>query len=91
MGVFDNKKPFAFDESAKISESKSVDEFVKSGAGDTANADEKKGKGGRPKKSGDKLVPINMYVKQEEKERIEAEAAKLHMSLSAYLKNKVLS
>lgn len=84
MGVFNDKKTFAFDESAKISNAKNVEEFVKSGAGDTA-----KSKGGRPKKNGDKLVPINMYVTPTEKEWVEEQAAKMHMSLSSYVKNKV--
>ncbi|AHE94548.1 hypothetical protein E3U40_06335 [Campylobacter fetus subsp. venerealis] len=93
MGVFngDKKKGFAFVDNAKVVESKSVDEFINSGAAQQQDEKkERKSNAGRPKKEGEKPVAVAIYLMPAEKERLENEAKEQFMSLSSYLKQKIL-
>lgn len=84
MGVF-NKKEFAFVDNAKVATSNNVDEFISGGQ------KRKKSNAGRPKKNGEKPVAVAIYLMPSEKERLESEAKEQFMSLSGYLKQKILA
>ena len=88
MEVFDKKKEFVFVNNANIATTNNVSEFINSGVAD--KKDEKKSNAGRPKKDGEKLVMVAIYLMPSEKERLEKEAKKQFMSLSGYLKQKIL-
>lgn len=51
----------------------------------------KKSNAGRPKKVGEKPVSVAIYLMPSEKERLENEAKAQFMSLSGYLKLKILA
>ena len=82
------KKEFAFVNNASVTASSSVNEFINSGAAD--KKEEKKSNAGRPKKQGEKPVAVAIYLMPSEKERLEKEAKEQFMSLSGYLKQKLL-
>lgn len=89
MGVFnDKKREFAFVDNASVATSSSVNEFINSGAAD--KKEKKKSNAGRPKKQGEKPVSVAIYLMPSEKERLENEAKAQFMSLSGYLKQKIL-
>jgi len=88
MGVFDKKKEFAFVNNASVATSSNVSEFINSGAAD--KKEERKSNAGRPRKEGEKPVMVAIYLMPSEKERLEKEAKKQFMSLSGYLKQKIL-
>ena len=89
MGVFnDKKREFAFVDNAQVAQSSSVDEFI---GANTDTKEKKKSNAGRPKKQGEKPVAVVIYLMPSEKERLENEAKAQFMSLSGYLKQKILA
>ncbi|WP_103596811.1 hypothetical protein [Campylobacter concisus] len=93
MGILDKKNGFAFVNNANIAASSNVEEFINSGAADSAadSNEKKKSNAGRPKKTGEKPVSVAIYLMPSEKERLENEAKAQFMSLSGYLKLKILA
>lgn len=89
MGILDKKNGFAFVNNANIAASSNVEEFINSGAADSN--EKKKSNAGRPKKVGEKPVSVAIYLMPSEKERLENEAKAQFMSLSGYLKLKILA
>ena len=89
MGILDKKNGFEFVNNEKIEESSNVEEFIKFGAEDSN--EKKKSNAGRPKKVGEKPVSVAIYLMPSEKERLENEAKAQFMSLSGYLKLKILA
>ena len=88
MVILNKKKEFAFVNNASVATSSSVNEFINSGAAD--KKEEKKSNAGRPRKEGEKPVAVAIYLMPSEKERLEKEAKEQFMSLSGYLKQKLL-
>lgn len=89
MGILDKKNGFAFVNNASVAASSNVEEFINSGAADSN--EKKKSNSGRPKKAGEKPVSVAIYLMASEKERLENEAKAQFMSLSGYLKLKILA
>ena len=90
MGILDKKNGFAFVNNANIAASSNVEEFINSGAADS-NEKKKSNAGRPPKKVGEKPVSVAIYLMPSEKERLENEAKAQFMSLSGYLKLKILA
>ncbi|CUU92162.1 MULTISPECIES: hypothetical protein [Campylobacter] len=89
MGILDKKKEFAFVNNASVTASSNVSEFINSGAAD--KKEDRKSNAGRPRKEGEKPVAVAIYLMPSEKERLENEAKEQFMSLSGYLKQKLLA
>lgn len=88
MSVFkDKKKEFAFVDNAQVAQSSNVNKFIEA---NSKQEPKKKSNAGRPKKEGEKPVSVAIYLMPDEKERLENEAKAKFMSLSGYLKQKIL-